>query len=67
MQHYYSLSDFENSQPIQFSDIDELLNLPYPEASAYRGNDYTPPFDINALDELLQEKYPLSDSLMTEE
>ena len=63
---YYTLSNFENSQPFQFSDIEEILNLPYPEPSAKMGNNYTPPLDIDALDELLQEKYPPSDSLMME-
>jgi hypothetical protein len=62
MQHYYSLSDYENSQPFQFSDID----LPFTGYLLNNENDYTPPFDMNALDELLQEKYPLSDSLMLE-
>ncbi len=62
MQHYYSLSDYENSQPLQFSDID----LPFTGSLLNNENDYTPPFDMNALDELLQEKYPLSDSLMLE-
>ena len=28
------------------------------------GNNYTSPLDIDALDEVLREKYPLSDSLM---
>jgi hypothetical protein len=63
MQYY---TDFDNSQPLQFSDIEEILNLPYPTPSAKMGNNYTPPLDIDALDELLQEKYPLSDSLLTE-
>ena len=61
---YYT--DFDNSQPLQFADIKEILNLPCPTPSAKMCNNYTPPLDIDALDELLQEKYPLSDSLMTE-
>jgi hypothetical protein len=63
MQYY---TDFDNSQPLHISDIEEILNLPYPTPSAKMGNNYTPPLDIDALDELLQEKYPLSDSLLTE-
>ena len=63
---FYTLSDFENRHPVQFSDIEEILNLPYPSPSATMGNNYTPPLNIDALDELLQEKYPLSDSLMME-